>query len=215
LYSGPSVANFLNGIRLIRLRDAAAANLVVHLAGLGCALLMRAGTPLVQLGDRMKFLSGAPLAWRAGWGVWMLCALALAGFFVLLAEKLPRPVGRAALLCVGAAIAVDLSCDAAQIVLLPLCARGEPSLFVLVERAVGLGGTLVANGLYTLAAVIAAWSLPARERAVGAALGVAGAAMAAGGLLDVPRLIEISTGPTILLFCLFAILAACVLEPRA
>jgi hypothetical protein len=160
----------------------------------------------------MRFLSAAPLPWTAGWGVWMLCALALGGFFVLLAEKLPPVVARAALLCAGAAIAVDLFCDAAQMVMLPLCARGQPELFLLVERAVGLGGTLVANGLYTLAAVAAAFSL--RLRWIGALLGASGAAMCAGGLLDAPRLIEISTGPIMLLFCAFTVMAARALEPR-
>src|SRR5262245_6515936 len=102
----------------MRLRAAAWVNVVLHLAGLACALGMRPGTPLARLEDRMHFLAGAPLAWTAGWGVWMLCALALGGFFVLLAERLPPVVARAALLCAGAAIAVDLFCDAAQMVIL-------------------------------------------------------------------------------------------------
>jgi hypothetical protein len=186
---------------MISLRAASVANVVVHLVGLGCALLMRPGTPLLPLDQRMRFLAQAPAAWSAGWGVWMLCALALAGFFVLLASRLPEAAARAVLLCVGAALAVDLFCDAAQMAVLPLCARGEPALFVVVERAVGLGGTLVANGLYTLATVLAAWVL--RRRLFALAVAVAGGAMCVGGLLDVPRVIEISTGPTIVLFCAF------------
>src|SRR5437879_1686090 len=100
---------------MMRLRAAAVANVTLHLAGLGCALLMRPGTPLSPLDRRLRFLAEAPAAWQLGWGVWMLCALALAAFFVVLAEKLPPPVARAALLCVGAAIAVDLCCDAAEL----------------------------------------------------------------------------------------------------
>jgi hypothetical protein len=191
---------------MMRLRAAAIANCVVHLAGLGCALFMRPGTSLVPLSDRMSFLAEQPVAWSMGWGVWMLCALALAGFYVLLAENLPQEIARATLLCVGAAIAVDLCCDAAQMKILPLCARGDAARFLIVERAVGLGGTLVANGLYTLASVMAAWSLG--RRGLAAALGISGAAMCAGGLLDQSRIIELSTGPTILLFCAFTLLVA-------
>jgi hypothetical protein len=191
---------------MIRLRAAAIVNCVVHLAGLGCALLMRPGTPLAPLSDRMRFLADQPAAWSLGWGVWMLCALALAGFFVLVAEKLPQEIARATLLCVSAAIAVDLCCDAAQMQILPLCARGDAARFVIVERTVGLGGTLVANGLYTLASVMAAFALGRRGLAL--LLGISGAAMCAGGVLDQPRIIELSTGPTILLFCAFTVLVA-------
>src|SRR5262245_22766085 len=120
---------------MMRLRAAAVGNVVVHLVGLGCALLMRPGTPLSPLDQRMRFLSGAPAAWEIGWGVWMLCALALVFFFVLLAEKLPPAVARGVLLCAGAAVAVDLFCDAAQLGVLPLAARGDAALFVIVERA--------------------------------------------------------------------------------
>jgi hypothetical protein len=191
---------------MMRLRQAAVANVTVHLVGLACALLMRPGTALFSLEARMRFLGEAPIGWEIGWGVWMLCALALGGFFVLLAESLPPATRRAALTCVGAAIAVDLFCDAAQMAVLPLAARGDPGLFVIVERLAGIGGTLVANGLYTLATVLAAWSL--RRPLLAVAVGVAGAAMCIGGVLDAPRIIELSTGPTIVLFCLFTVRAA-------
>lgn len=198
----------------MRLRSIAWVNVLVHAVGLGMALLMRPGTPLVPLQQRMSFLASAPLGWRLGWAVWMLAALALVAYFVSLSEYLESAVRRAALVCVAAAIAVDLSCDAMQIVLLPLAAGGDAHTFLLVERAVGLGGTLVANGLYSLAAVIVTLRLRRPlDRVLGAAIGAAGAAMCAGGLFDLPRVIEISTGPTIILFCGWAISLAYSLEP--
>src|SRR4051794_16129542 len=116
----------------MRLRTAALINVVCHVAGLVCALGMRPGMAFFSLNDRMKFLAPAPLAWCAGWGVWMICALCMGGFFVVLAENLPPRVHRAALLCVTAAIAVDLFCDAAQMAVMPLCARGDTALFLVV-----------------------------------------------------------------------------------
>jgi hypothetical protein len=197
----------------MRLRRVAWLNVLVHAAGLGMALLMRPGTPLVPLAERMSFLAAGPLGWRLGWAVWALAALALLAYFIILSEYLESIVRRAALVCVAAAIAVDLGCDAMQIVVLPLAAGGDAHLFLLVERAVGLGGTLVANGLYTLAAVIVTFRLRRPiDRVLGAALGAAGAAMCVGGLLDVPRIIEISTGPTIILYCGWAISLAYSLE---
>jgi hypothetical protein len=196
-----------------RLRGVAWLNVVVHAVGLGMALKMRPGTPLVPLEERMTFLAAAPLGWQLGWAVWALAALALLAYFVILSEYLDSPVRRAALACVAAAIAVDLSCDSLQIVLLPMAAHGQAGIFLLIERAVGLLGTLIANGLYTLAAVLVTFRLRRPiDRILGAALGAAGAAMCVGGLLDLPRVIEISTGPTIILYCGWAISLAYSLE---
>jgi hypothetical protein len=200
----------------VRLRTAAWLNVIVHAIGLVLALGMRPGTGAFSVGERMAFLARAPIAWTAGWGVWMVCALALGGFFVILSGELAnfnRTVARAALLCVGVALAVDLFCDAAQIAVLPLAARGDAAQFLVVERWVGIGGTLVANGLYTLGAVVVSLSLSrARERWLGLLLGVAGGAMAIGGVLGSARLIEVATGPTIILYCGWALAVASSLD---
>jgi hypothetical protein len=197
----------------VRLRAFAWLNVIVHAIGLGMALGMRPGTGAFAVGERMAFLARAPLGWTAGWGAWMVCALALGAFFVILSGKLEQSVARAALLCVGVALAVDLFCDAAQIAVLPLAARGDPALFLVVERWVGIGGTLVANGLYTLGAVVVSLSLArARDRWLGLLLGLAGGAMAVGGVIGSARLVEVATGPTIVLYCGWALSVAWSLE---
>jgi hypothetical protein len=197
----------------MKLRTAAWINLALHFLGLGLALLMRPGTPLVPLGERMKFLAASPPGWMLGWAMWMLCALALGLYFVVLSAHLSPLVRRAALLCATAAITVDLCCDAAQIVVLPLVAGGDAAVFLAVERAVGLGGTLIANGLYTLGALVVTFAVEDRRvRLLGIMLGVAGGAMCAGGVAAVPRVIELSTGPTIVLYCAWAMLLARRLE---
>jgi hypothetical protein len=198
----------------MKLRTAAWINLILHLAGLGLALLMRPGTGMIPLAERMQFLAGGPLGWKLGWSMWMLCALALGLFFVVLSPHLSPLIRRAALLCATAAITVDLFCDAAQIVLLPLAARGETAPFLLWERVIGLGGTLIANGLYTLGALIVTFSIDdKRVRGLGLVLGLAGGAMCVGGVLDVPRVIELSTGPTIVVYCVWAMVLARRFEP--
>ena len=197
----------------MRLRTAAWLNVIVHAIGLVLALGMRPGTGVFSVGERMQFLARSPLQWTAGWGAWMMCALALGGYFVILSGALPRVVARAALLCVGVALAVDLFCDAAQIAVVPLAARGDAELFLVVERWVGIGGTLVANGLYTLGALVVSLSLArARERRLGMLLGVAGGAMAVGGVIGSARLVEVATGPTIILYCGWALAVASSLD---
>ena len=50
--------------------------LVVAIAALG----MRPGTAIIALAERRGYLAAAPFGWTFGWGVWMLCALALIGY---------------------------------------------------------------------------------------------------------------------------------------
>jgi len=195
---------------VMRLRTWAWLNLLVHALGLAVAALgMRPGTGVFTVAERMSFLAAAPLGWTAGWGLWMLCALALGAYFVVLGGQLEPSLRRAVLGLVTVAIAVDLLCDAAQIAVLPPAARGEPSTFLLVERWAGIGGTLVANGLYTLSALLATLALSRPlDRLLGAAVGVAGFTMALGGVLGSARLVEVATGPTIILYCGWALAVA-------
>src|SRR5262249_48566706 len=97
-------------------------NVVLHGAGLGFATLgMRPGTPLAALPDRLASLARFPLGWSLGWGVWMLCALALVGFCAVLAYYLREPADlvRLALMVVTAGGAFDLFCDAVFVTVLP------------------------------------------------------------------------------------------------
>ncbi len=190
-----------------------------HAAGLAFAALgMRPGTPLVPLAERRAFLDGAHLGWSLGWTAWMVCALTLALFYFMVArrEAAETEWPRFAFALTIAGIAVDLLCDALYIGLLPQLARGDERQFILVERLCTVGGAVVANGLYTIGAVIITFC---RRRsplvmALGAGVGICGAAMVVAGLDGVPQHLEIATGPTIGLFCLWSLALARELDQR-
>jgi hypothetical protein len=187
-------------------------SVALHALGLGAALGMRPGTAVVDLPSRMAFLAAAPLRWSAGWGVWMLCALSLVAFFVVAAERLPALAGRAALALVAAGAAVDLFCDAGQAALLPALA-GDARLFLAVERLLGVGGAVVANGLYTLATLVVTLSVRSGwPRLFGLLCVAGGAAMVAAGFGGVWRYVELTVGPTMLFYCAWAVATANVLD---
>ena len=192
------------------------ANVVLHTAGLALAWIgMRPGSPLVPLAERMAYLAGHPAGWTWGWGIWMACTLVLVAFMAVLRAALPECsiVPPLALLLTAAGMAADLLCDVLQIQVLPLAAAaGSTDLFLAFERLAFTGGATVANGLYTTGVLLMTLRLrgrvgaPARWAGFGTA--VAGYAMAVAGLLPSPRLLELATGPTILLYSLWTVLVA-------
>jgi hypothetical protein len=207
------------------LRVLAWSNVALHGAGLGFASLgMRPGTPLAALPDRLAYLARFPLGWSLGWGVWMLCALALVGFCAVLAYHLREPADlvRLALMVVIAGGAFDLFCDAVFITVLPDVAARQPpleDLFVTVERLTGVGSLIVANGLYSVGTLL--FTLALRQRSdigrapVALGYGVFGSGMmlTAAGFTGVPWHAEWATGPTIGLFCAWALSIAYSLHP--
>jgi hypothetical protein len=186
------------------------ASVVLHVAGLALAVAgMRPGTPLVPAAERAAYLAGRPLAWSLGWAAWMLCALALVAFLAVLAEAVPQApaVLRLATTLAAAGAAIDLTCDTLFITLLPaLAAEGPTPLFFAVERALGAGGVVVANGLYSVAILLAslglraAAAMPAVVRALGYATFAAGMLMVAAGFTGDAHQLELATGLTIVPF---------------
>jgi hypothetical protein len=186
------------------------ASVAFHVAGLGLAVVgMRPGTPLVPAGERALYLAGRPLAWCLGWAAWMVCALALVAFLAVLAQVLPQASAMlaTAVMLAAAGAAIDLTCDTLFIVLLPGLAAGGPTpLFLVVERALGAGGVVVANGLYSAAILLATIGLraepgvPALVRGLGYATFAAGMLMVAAGFTGDPRQLEVATGLTIVPF---------------
>jgi hypothetical protein len=87
-----------------------------------------------------------------------------------------------------------------------LAEAGPGALFLAVERALGAGGVVVANGLYSVAILIATLALrthpavPALVRALGYATFAAGMGMVAAGFSGDARQLALATGPTILCF---------------
>jgi hypothetical protein len=195
-------------------------NVVLHGAGLGLAVLgMRPGTPLVSLPERLAYLAEFPLGWSLGWGVWMLCAVALIAFVAVLAHHLRESADlvRLALMVVIAGGAFDLFCDTIYITVLPDIASRQPpqeALFLTVERLTGAGSLIVANGLYAVGTLLLTLALRRRPEVARApvALGYGvfgfGMLLAAAGFTGVPWHAEWATGPTIGLFCLWALVVA-------
>jgi len=185
-------------------------NVGLHLLGLALAVTgMRPGTPLVPAAERAAYLAGRPLGWSLGWAAWMLCALALVAFLAALARAVPEAgaiLGPAVMLAAAGA-AIDLLCDTLYITVLPDLAQDGPGrLFLAVERALGAGGVVVANGLYSVAILLATIALrvrpsvPGRVRALGYATFAAGMLMVAAGFTGEPRQLALATGPTIACF---------------
>ena len=195
-------------------------NVVVHAVALIFALVgLRPGSPLVEVPERMHYLSGHPLAWSLGWGSWMLCTLALIAFFAALAERLPEKPGAARLAVVLAAVggAIDLFCDVIYITVLPdLASVASPPYptFLAMERAALAGGLIVANGLYALGTLLLTLCFPGEARGrvllMGTGYGVFGFGMVlvVAGFANNSQLAALGTGPTIALFCLWTVLAA-------
>ena len=203
-----------------RLTVAAWANVVLHVLGLGAAVLwMRPGTAIFPVAERMAYLGAQPPGWRAGWALWALCAFALLAFLALLSARRPGAATQAALALACAGAAVDLTCDTLFVPVLPRAALGPAEAFVLFERGVNAASLAVANGLYSVAVLVASRGLglppPAesRQRVLGLLTFVAGGGLAAAGLLGEPRLVELATGPTIALFMAWTCIVAAGARP--
>jgi hypothetical protein len=196
-------------------------NVALHVAGLGLAAIwMRPGTPAVAPAARLEYLERAPLGWALGWATWMLCAVALLAFVVQVVDRAPGSgvVGRLAVALCTAGLAVDLTCDAVYIVVVPRLAAAADAteLFLAFERMASVGGLVVANGSYSVSVLLVTATIRAPGRWI-AALGIgtwaAGMAMVTAGFLQSPRLVELSTGPTIVSFCAWAWAVAQQLDP--
>jgi hypothetical protein len=193
-------------------------NVVLHSLGLIVAWFgLRSGSVVAPLAERMAYLAADPAIWRWGWGVWMLCAVVLVAYMAVLERVLPprSTVAHLALVLAAAGMAVDLLCDGLQISVLPLAAANGPSatpLFLAFERLAFVGGATVANGLYTTGVLLmtlrfgAFSGRPARLAGWGTV--AAGYAMMGAGLLPSPALLQATAGPTLVLYCLWAVLLA-------
>jgi hypothetical protein len=174
-----------------------------HAAGLVMAVVgMRSGTPLVSLDQRMAYLAKYPLGWSLGWGTWMLSALTLVAFLAVLACHVGEGSMSAnlALMLASSGVAVDLFCDILYITVLPMVAAdNNVSLFLAVERAAGAGGTVVANGLYSVAVLLATIALRSRRAVpnyvlwLGYGTFLSGMLMVVAGFTALPWLMQFAT----------------------
>lgn len=204
------------------LRCLAYLSVVLHLLGLVLSgLYLSPGTPLAPLESRLRYLAETPGFWVATWCVWFLCAATLLAFLGRIATN---EVADSVLAKIGVAFAIaafgfDLACDSIFIAVFPGLAANasDPTIFLLVERITGIVSLTVANGLYTIGVVCVSEAIP-RERSIrgtrelGWGVGLFGGLMAGAGITGNPWHAAIATGPTMLVFCAWTVLAARSLE---
>jgi hypothetical protein len=204
-------------VRHPRLVGLAAAASLLHAAGLTlAATVMRPGTPLAGVEARTRWLAGHPLGWSLGWAVWILCALSLVALLAALDDRLaPRSTaGTTAVAMAAAGAAVDIFCDALWIGVVPsLAAQGPDRVFLAAERALAVGGTVAANGLYSCAVLVFTALLPRTvewrlARLLGLVTALAGFGLCAAGLSGQAYLLALFSGLTIGAFVAWAIALA-------
>jgi hypothetical protein len=114
--------------------------------------------------------------------------------------------GRVAIALGAIAAAVDIGCDLG---LIELASRAGDAEFVTIERTLGFVGQVIANGLYSIVVLILAVTIDGSwQRLVGIATFVCGLGIAFAGVTGDGRVLAISTGPTVIAFSAWGILAA-------
>lgn len=190
-----------------RLRRAAVLSLAVHfVAGLAMAVVLRHGLETnPDLSSRLRFVVEHNVEWTLAWLTWHVAAFSILWFFMCFEaahsfEESKRGVLRLAVILVAAAIVPDLIAESIEIGVLPALARdamnaNEPAhsthareLYVTIHRIAVMMTGYLANGLYTLATVLAVWSTRRVYApwiwSAGLTVGVFGFAMSASALAD-------------------------------
>jgi hypothetical protein len=187
-----------------RLRAAAApvCAAVNALAALAMIVLLRPGTEVVpDVADRVAYIATHPLAWRAGWALWIAAALSLLSFYAWWSAGLPRRSwALAAFLVAALGVVCDLTAEALYIGWLP--ERIEPLQRV---GTILTGGA--ANGLYTVAGIMLTVRTAALRGPILAwtwAVWVAGAALTATALAASMTGMVVSTTLLMITFCPWA-----------
>lgn len=202
-------------------------NVVVHLIALGLtAIGIRPGTPLEPLRDRLAYLAGAPWLWTLGWSTWIVCALALVAYLAVLGGRLTENarLAQLGLMLAVAGAGFDLCCDALYMLVFPTLAASPhvpDVLFLTVERATGIASMVIANGAYSVSIFLFTRALQGQSevaasgklQATGFATAGFGLLLTAAGFTGDPWHAAWTAPPTIVLFCVWAILVARAVEP--
>jgi hypothetical protein len=168
----------------------------VHLiAGLAMALILRHGLETnADLTDRLRFVARHRLAWTAGWLTWTVAAATILNFYARFAAAhrsrgvSPAPLKAAVLLTI-AAVAADWTAQAVEMFVLPgLAHEASASAFLVWHRAAVLLTGFLANGLYTVSAMLLVWAsrraYPRWIKAVGLGLVGGGAILSTAAWTD-------------------------------
>ena len=160
----------------------------VHLiAGLAMALILRHGLETnADLTDRLRFVDQRRLWWTAGWLTWTVAAATILNFYARFAAAhrargvSPAPLKTAVLLTI-VAVAADCAAQAVEMFVLPgLAHAGDVAAFVDWHRAAVVLTGFLANGLYTVSALLLVW---ASRRAYPRWIQAAGFGVVAGGAI--------------------------------
>lgn len=195
-----------------RLSLAAWLAFAMHLvAGVAMAIVLRHGLETqADLTGRLRFLVDHTAMWTTGWLTWNAAALSILYFYAACAwahktdgKTSTSPLSFAVILST-AGIAADLAAEAIEMGVLPGIARRalaeladrpdestSAHVFLALHRiAVVLTGYL-ANGLYTLSAILLTWSTrhayPVWVSIAGLAVGVSGLALSGAALANSVR----------------------------
>ncbi|MCZ6688737.1 MAG: hypothetical protein O7H41_03945 [Planctomycetota bacterium] len=148
-----------------RLRLAAWIALGTHfIAGAAMAILLRPGLETEpDLASRMEYVTEHGAAWVGGWLCWTVAALSIIYFYTTFALAYRSEGGiRATLLRIAiglgiVAVTADILAQTIEIGILPELARARADLeFLLMHRRAVLLTGYLANGLYTISAILLA-----------------------------------------------------------
>lgn len=187
-----------------RLRIAAIVAFSLHLlAGLGMALILSQGLETnADFHARLNFLVEHRILWGFAWLTLSAAALSILYFYVVFAaahrtdNSASEATLRLAVLLSAAGIAPDLAAQAVEIGVLPAVAAralvtdAGVELFLLIHRIDVMMSGYLANGLFSISALIL--SLSTRRWyswwvwSAGAATGISGFVLSAAALLDSP-----------------------------
>ena len=136
-----------------------------------------------ELKDRLAFLINHRVLWTFGWFAWTIAALAILYFYFVFAAHQRK--SHFAVYLTVAALGPDLAAQAIEIGVLP---NAAPDLFLALHRVAVMLSGYVANGLYSVTALILVWgarhAYPAWVSIIGLAVGVFGIALSVAALLD-------------------------------
>jgi hypothetical protein len=179
-----------------RLRRAALFALALHLiAGVLMALVLRQGLETnPDLHDRMTFIVSHRVIWSFAWFSWTASALAILYFYISFAAVPERSKMPFAVMLTIAAIGPDLAAQTIEIGMLPpladrlLQTNAVPDLFLQMHRIAVLLSGYLANGLYSLTALMLTWSArhnyPRVVSFLGTLVGISGLALSAAALAN-------------------------------
>jgi hypothetical protein len=127
----------------------------LHLAAaIGTVTLLRGGSEAVSdIRQRVAYMSEHPDRWRAGWLLWMLAALSLAGFYLWWGARIATRAPMIAFVITAFGLACDFAGESLFIISIP--APNSP-----MDRTASLLTGGAGNGLYTVAAILLTLASP-------------------------------------------------------